>query len=384
VVTVMVPLGDLESSMLRALAGLVAAYGHDQARVAIDQNLVLPDVAREDLPALHRGLARLGLAEAGAGTALDVTSCPGADTCNLGITSSKGVSRAIRSSLAGAAAGGGLDLLRGVTIKVSGCPNACGQHHVAGIGLHGVVKKIGARPAPAYQLHLGGRGGAPEARIGRVSMKLAAKRVPGAVSALLDLYRRRRRDGESFDSFVVRVPVEELNAALAPFDNAGDGGEESFYDWDRTEPYTTAEMGPGECAGAGNDPVEGPLDDYEAELAQTSRFMRRGRWADAAANLNRAQYTLARALLKALGRQPESDYETVCELRARVIDRGHASESWNLLHRDIEDLLRARRPAPIAVRAACRRAHELLAESRATLARLAAQRASATGAEVPG
>src|SRR6185436_703982 len=150
VVTVSFPLGDLDASRFRALAALVTAHAADEARIAIHQDLILPNVPRVRLRALYDGLAASGLAEATAGTALNVTSCPGADTCGVGITSSKGLARAIRSELLPIVESDGLDLLRGVTIKMSGCPNSCGQHHVANIGFHGVAKRVNGHFIPAY------------------------------------------------------------------------------------------------------------------------------------------------------------------------------------------------------------------------------------------
>src|SRR5262245_27626073 len=115
VVTVSFALGDLEASRFRALAGLVTAHAADEARIAIGQDLVLPNVPRTRLRALYDGLVASGLAEASAGTAFNVTSCPGADTCGVGITSSKGLARAIRSELLPIVESGGFDLLRGIT-----------------------------------------------------------------------------------------------------------------------------------------------------------------------------------------------------------------------------------------------------------------------------
>jgi sulfite reductase (ferredoxin) len=391
VVTVMVPMGDLESHKLRALGDLVNRFGGDGgdgARIAINQNLVLPDVKREDLRALYDGLRGCGLAEIGAGTALDVTSCPGADTCNLGITSSKGMARAIRAELTSLTAGGAAELagLRDLTIKISGCPNSCGQHHIAAIGLHGVAKKIGDRQVPAYQLHLGGKVGNGEARIGRAAYKLAAREVPNAVTALLDLHRRLKAPGESFSDFIARVPQASIDAALepSPAQRDHDAPEELFVDWGQSAPYTTDDLGTGECAGAGTDLADGPFDNYEAELLQALLFMQRGQWADALANLNRSQYTLARVLLKEAGKSPESDYECVCELRARIIDRGHSSDLWNEQHEKIGLLLRTRTPDPRAVEAIHGGALLLLAESKKVLERLARLRAVQAPEEVPG
>jgi sulfite reductase (ferredoxin) len=383
IVTVVVPLGDLEAPRLRTLARLVAAYGSDHARVAPQQNLVLPEVLREDLPALHAELAATGLAEPTAGTALDVTACPGADTCALGITSSKGLARALREELSEVARREGLDVLRGVGIKVSGCPNACGRHHVAGIGLHGAAKKVNGRMVPAYQIHLGGREAGGGARIGDALEKVPARRAPGAVAALVRLVRSEAAPGEEFADAAARIPRERVRSALAPFlVSAGDGADLT-QDWGREEPFSLEELGTGECAGAGTDAGADPLDPYVVEVGQAGRFMERGLWADALANLNRSQYTLARVVLAALGKAPESDYETTCELRAHVIDRGLMGEAWDAFHARTADLLGTRRPDPAGVRDLHARCGDLAAEARAARAALARRRESAA-AEVPG
>jgi sulfite reductase (ferredoxin) len=383
VVTVMVPLGDLGSSTLRGLAALVKAYGADHARIAIDQNLVLPNVRRADLRSLHDGLRDIGLAGAGAGTALDVTSCPGADTCNLGITSSKGLTRAIRSRLLPMFDNGGMDTLGGVSIKISGCPNSCGQHHVAGIGLHGVARRNGSRQLPAYQLHLGGRIGRDGSRIGKATFKIPAKTAPDAIAALLERFRREREEGDSFPDFIDRIPRADLEVTLRPFLDEGALTEESFIDWGQTSAYSTDDIGVGECAGAGTDVSAAPFDEYEAETHQASLFMRRGQWIDALANLNRSQYTIARVLLNVLGKSPESDYEVECAVRGEIIDRGHASELWNEYHERIEGLLRTRRPNPASVERLHRMSGSLLEESRNTYVRLTRLKATRGPVEIP-
>lgn len=385
VVTVLFPLGDIAAQKLRALGRLVTAFGEDHACVGREQNLVLPSVKRSDLRELYRELAALGLAEAGVGTALDVTSCPGADTCQLGITSSKGLARAIRAELLPIAGNGGLDLLRGVTIKISGCPNSCGQHHIANIGFHGVVKKIHDRQVPAYQLHLGGQVGAGEARLGEATEKIPARNVPKVVAALLHFYGQERINGESFADFAGRLPQDRVKLLLKPFVEELPPDEELIVDWGQSSTFDTEDLGTGECAGAGMDVVVDPFDNYRAELAQTSLFMEHGQWTDALANLNRSQYTVARVLLEAIGKRPDSDYEVTCELRAQVIDRGHASEVWNELHDVIARTLRTKYPPLDAVRAIYGRSEELLDEFRRLLPILVRKKAaSASSAEISG
>ena len=194
------------------------------------------------------------------GTALDVTSCPGAETCRLGITTSKGLGRAIRTELLPLAANGSAGALEGVTIKVSGCPNACGQHHVANIGFHGVVKEIDGKQAPAYQLHLGGSTSADGAVIGRALVKLPARNVPGAVKALLGRWAAARRTpDEPFAEFASRLTDEELHTVLAPFADALPPVEKRHVDWGRTDVFTTDELGTGECAGGGEEAGADPF-----------------------------------------------------------------------------------------------------------------------------
>jgi sulfite reductase (ferredoxin) len=384
IVTVLLPLGDIEARRLRVLGRLVTLYSDDCARIAREQNLALPSVPRVYLRLLYEGLATAGLAEEGAGTALDVTSCPGADTCALGITSSKGLARAIRAELLPRSTNGGLEPLRGVTIKVSGCPNSCGQHHIANIGVHGVVRTIDGVAVPSYQLHLGGSIGSGEARIGRALDKIPARNVPRAIAALLDLFTTERTNGESFAEFAQRLDESRARELLRRFADERPEGEDLGVDWGQKEAFTTDEIGTGECAGAGQDAVVDPFDNVTAELRQTALFMDRDQWVDALANLNRGQYTLARVLLEALGRHPDSDYEVACELRARVIDRGYDGDDWNDLHRDIESLLRTRLPEAGSVRDLYARAQGLLLTSRQTRARLLSRQESGAAAEIPG
>ena len=397
IVTVTVPLGDLTSRALRALADLAARHAGDEIGIARDQNLVLPNVRRAALRPLYEELRRAGLDDGSAGTALDVTSCPGADTCALGITSSKGVAAAVRQALLPLAGNGAAEALQGVTIKVSGCPNSCGQHHIANIGLHGVARTINGRQVPAYQIHLGGSIGDGTARIGEALDKIPARRVPEAVATLLKWYAQERAEGEALPEFFSRQAKETVRAALLPFaavapigvdaapEEDFDGDEERLdLDWGAATPFTTDDLGTGECAGAGQDKAEDPFDNARAELLQARLFLERGQAVDALANLNRSQYSLARVLLEALGKKPDSDYETVCELRAKVIDRGLAGEQWNELHETIDDLLKSRRPAHNDVARLYARALEVLETSVPVHARLRRTAATArAGAEVP-
>ena len=213
-VTVSLVLGDISAGQMRALALLAKAYGDGMVRVTVDQNLVLRWVRSGQVPGLYRRLAAAGLARSGAGTITDVTSCPGAESCRLAVTQSRGLARLIEDNLQQQPA----RLLRDtadVRIKISGCPNGCGQHHVASIGFQGSIRKIGDRVVPQYFLMLGGGAGQDSASFGRLTAKIPARRVPEAVERLLRLYAEERTDGETAPAFFHRVEPARARQAVA-------------------------------------------------------------------------------------------------------------------------------------------------------------------------
>ncbi len=212
-VSVALVLGDLTGGQMRALAALSRAYADGTVRVTVDQNLVLRWVKSGQVPGLYRRLAAAGLAEPGAGTIADVTSCPGAESCKLAVTQSRGLARLIGDDLKQRPA-----LTRAaedVRIKISGCPNGCGQHHVAAIGFQGSIRKIGDRAVPQYFMMLGGGAGPEGASFGRLTAKIPARRIPDAVSRMLELYREERTPGESASAFFLRVDPARARAAVA-------------------------------------------------------------------------------------------------------------------------------------------------------------------------
>ena len=248
-VIVRLPLGAITATQLRALADLAPRYGEGAVRTSMDQNLFLRWVPTARLPALHAALAAVGLAQPGARTVSDVTTCPGAETCNLAVTTSRQAGAAITARLEGDASLAPLvEAGASTVIKISGCPNSCGQHHIADIGWHGAARKAGERTAPVYQLHLGGGFDEGGARFGRQIVKVPARRVADAVPRLLALYVSDRSDGETPTAFFARVPskrVHEVLDDLAVLDDATP--DETFLDLGQTEGFRIA-IGEGECA----------------------------------------------------------------------------------------------------------------------------------------
>ena len=246
IVTIRLVLGDITADRLRTVGEAARRFSASEVRASAGQNLVLRDVRTEDLGALYDTLAPHGLAEAEALGMRDVVTCPGGDTCNLGITSSRGLGRAV---------GRWLDENRlhdlpefaGATIKASGCPNSCGQHHLATVGFYGNSKHVGEDPVPHYMLMLGGGIDERGARMAEAVMRIPARRVPIALDRLVAQYRRERAGGEGFAQWVERADraaVKELLGDLALSDHPG---AEEIVDWDQDSVFT-GKTGEGECA----------------------------------------------------------------------------------------------------------------------------------------
>lgn len=230
-VVVRVPLGDLTGRQLRGLAELTARFSAEgELRTTHDQNVALRFVAAAQAPAVYEALVDLELAAPGAGTVQDVTSCPGASSCKLAVTASRGLAGLLADHLArnpDVAA-----KARALSIKVSGCPNGCGQHHVAGLGFQGGVRKIEGKAVPQYHLFLGGGVGPEGARFGRLAAKVPARRAPAAVHRLIDLYDVEKQPGETPDAFFSRLPLDRVQTLLADLTtmDARDARPEDFVD----------------------------------------------------------------------------------------------------------------------------------------------------------
>jgi len=238
--TVRLPLGDLSVAQFRALADIAEEFSAErEVRTTVEQNVLLRFVGRTHLVSLHAALADAGLARAGALTISDVVSCPGAYSCRLAVTQSRGMADALTTALA--------DRADSLPIKISGCPNGCGQHYVAGIGLQGSVRKVGARPVPQYHLYVGGSFGTEHASFGRLAAKVPARRVPEAVRRLADLAAREADPGESAAQFLARAAPERISALLADLEPLENPAPEDFVDLGEQKAFVV-QTSEGECA----------------------------------------------------------------------------------------------------------------------------------------
>jgi sulfite reductase beta subunit-like hemoprotein len=241
--------GDLTPDQFRGLGGIMREYTGGYARSTVQQNLVLRWVRDESLYDVWQRLEGLGLAEVGPRTVTDVVSCPGTDSCKLGITSSMGLNRAIKERVEEMEITD--PLAKKIHIKMSGCPNGCSQHHIANIGFYGASLKVGGRQMPAYIPHIGGNYEGGEVIFGhRLKSRLPAKRVPEAVERWIRLYEAERAEDEEFNPFVERIGPERFEAEVKDLTMPAEFSLETmqqFIDWNRASPYKV-ERGEGECA----------------------------------------------------------------------------------------------------------------------------------------
>jgi sulfite reductase beta subunit-like hemoprotein len=248
-VEVKVTRGDLTPELFRGLAQIMRDYTGGYARTTIHQNLVLRWVRNEALYDVWQRLVELDLGDAGADEVTDVLSCPGTDSCKMGITSSMGLNKAVQDRVESMAIED--PLTRRIHIKMSGCPNGCGQHHIGTIGFYGASMKVGGRQIPAYIAHVGGRYDEGEVKYGvRLKVRLPAKRVPDAVERWIRYYEAERQDGEHFNDFVDRTGAEGFEKVAKDLSLPVEFNVENlqhFIDWNRNDPYKV-ERGEGECA----------------------------------------------------------------------------------------------------------------------------------------
>jgi sulfite reductase (ferredoxin) len=322
VVTVNCPLGDLSADQTRALADLAEKYAGGNARLTVEQNIVLRWVPQNKLVELYGELKTLGLAAPGAGTIVDVTACPGTDTCKLGIASSRGLAGELRERLAVKSAT--LDAaVRGLRIKVSGCFNSCGQHHVADIGFYGNSRNVGNYTVPHFQVMLGGmwreNGGSYALAMGAVP----SKRIPELVTALTDRYVAERQGDESFQLWCKRVGKKALKGIVDPFAPVpAHKDDASFYtDWGDPREFTIGDLGTGECAGEVVTLSQFGLSQAEAEAFEAQLLLDGGQFKAADERAYQAMLTAAKTLVQVdFLDVPDSPDVIVSEFRTRLVE----------------------------------------------------------------
>jgi len=291
-------------------------------RTTVEQNIVLRWVSESDLVDLYRELSRIGLAEAGAGTIVDVTACPGTDTCKLGIASSRGLAGEIRTRLADKLFT--LDeAVKNLHIKISGCFNSCGQHHVADLGFYGTSRTISNRKVPHFQVVVGGKWEDNAGAYGLAIGTVPSKNIPEVIERMTARFVRDRKGNETFQKFVERIGKVEVrrmieNLMQVPSYEA----DRSFYsDWGDPREYSIGDMGTGECAGEVISVAQFDLADAERLVFEGQLQMDNGNYTQADALAYKAMLQAAISLIKTQYLDVRDDPATIVrEFRARFYE----------------------------------------------------------------
>jgi sulfite reductase (ferredoxin) len=322
VATIALPLGDITAWQTRHVADLARKFNGDNIRTTVEQNLVLRWVSEADLPALYRELKQVGLGAPGAGTITDITACPGTDTCKLGIASSRGLAREIRTRLEEKYFT--LDsAVAGLRIKMSGCFNSCGQHHIADIGFYGNSRTINNRKVPHFQVLLGGKWKDNAGSYGLAIGSVPSKRVPDVVERITERFVRERQGNESFQDFIARIGKAECRKMIEDLMVVPAYEQDpSFYsDWGDPREFTMGDMGTGECAGEVVSRLAFDLQAAEQMNFEAQLKLEAKDFAAADALAYKSMLQAARALVKEEWLDvPETPEVVVKEFKARFLD----------------------------------------------------------------
>lgn len=320
-VTITLPLGDITADQTRALADISRKYVKDTIRATVEQNIVLRWVTMTDLPALYRDLKAVGLGDPGAESTVDITACPGTDSCKLGVSSSRGLAAHLRDHFIET---GVPDEIKGLRIKISGCPNSCGQHHIANLGFFGSSRRLGGHIAPYYQVLLGGHMIENASSYGLATGKIHGKYIPAFIEELTGKYTAERHDEESFTDYVGRLGKAEIKSILSKYDKipAYEEAPEFYVDTGDTKEFQL-KTGVGECAGQLVELVSFKLEEADRLIYESGLNLEKGDYQDSAELAFNAMIRAADGLLTTEGLQYIDDATTVADFRARFFEPGN-------------------------------------------------------------
>jgi sulfite reductase beta subunit-like hemoprotein len=341
-VNVRIKLGDLTSDRARGLAEVARRFSAGEMRVTIEQNLYLPWVREEELADLYFALREVSLGDAGAGTVTDVTACPGADTCRLGIASARGLATAVSMAFDGPLAEY-RELARDLKVKVSGCPNGCAQHAAAGIGFQAAALARDGRTVPAHMLLVGGRVDLDGAKFGKLLGKYPAKNCVPAIGALLDLYRAEGGAGEDFSGFIARADDKRLKSLLAPWREIPSfEADPSFYEdyGHENERFAVRPSLVGECAGSTIAETVPQIETAREWLAQGEAYFYHHEYEHVGIAAYEAAAAAARVPLYKRLVDPFTSAEALWEFENIFVLSGETNGAWTNLAERFERLRR--------------------------------------------
>ena len=319
-VYIKVTIGDIKSDRARALVAAIRDLVADEIRVTQNQGLLLKYVRKEALPTLYKRLKALHLADAGFDSLADITTCPGTDTCNLGISNSMSLAATLEQVIFEEYP----DMIydKDVKIKISGCMNSCGQHGLAHIGFHGSSLKANGKVVPAVQVMMGG--GTVGNGVGRVSdrvIKVPSKRATMALRMILDNYAAMGESDELFNDYYDRQGKDYFYQLLKPLADLATLAPEEYVDWGHEETFQTA-IGVGECAGVIIDLVATLLLEVEEKLGWAKQSLSGQAWSDAIYHAYAVFINSAKALLLDKGVNCSTQHTIVKEFDAHFVDTG--------------------------------------------------------------
>jgi sulfite reductase (ferredoxin) len=320
--TVTLPLGDISADQLRALADIARRFVKDTLRTTVEQNFLFRWISEADLPEFYEAINAIGLGAADAATIVDVTACPGTDTCKLGIASSRGLARELRVKL-GEKSLQLEEAVKNLRIKVSGCFNSCGQHHIADIGFYGINRNVNGFQVPHFQVILGGKFRDNAGEYGVAIGAIPSKQIPQAVLVITEYFVRERQKGESFQDFVGRIGKKEIKSLLDPLTKIPPHDvDRSYYsDWGDPREFTLADMGVGECAGEVVSQAEFALAASERELFEAQLLLDGGRPEDAVKAAYASMVRAAQGLVKSQNPAiSENENQIIDEFTSRFYD----------------------------------------------------------------
>lgn len=319
-VAVKVSTGDVSTQIVRTLLDRLQGYVAEEIRITQNQGLLFKFVRPEYLPYVYSVLDSVGLARPGFDSLADVTTCPGTDTCNLGISNSTEMARVLENLIHTQHAH--LVYNRDIKIKISGCMNSCGQHSLAQIGFHGSSLKVGTSVIPAAQIMLGG--GSLGDGLGRVServIKIPSKRVPEALTVLLADYEKNAQNEEPFNAYYDGKTKAYFYALLKPLASLENLQADDYQDWGQQEAYIPA-IGVGECAGVIIDLVATLLFESEEKIEWAKESLQSNRPSDAIFHGYSVMVNAAKALLLQQGIQASTQAGIIEAFDRAFIDTG--------------------------------------------------------------
>jgi sulfite reductase (ferredoxin) len=333
--------GDITSDTARALADITEIFSASDIRISISQNLILRWVPADALPALYCALKEIDLVNLGPETFTDITACPGADTCRLGITSAKGLADTLTKGMKNGL-GEFKELSKDLKIKISGCPNACAQHVSANIGFQGASLAKEGRNVPAEQVFVGGGLYGDDTKLATSIIKVATRNAPKVVKKLLELYRDEKDGNEHFDSVMERLGRDRIKEEIKEFAQIPSFEEDpSFYqDWGHEEEKFELQKGiKGECAGATIEEKIPTFSDAEKRIQQAEALLKHGEYNTSIMEAYHSCAASAHVPLYTKLVDPFTSGQTMWEFENLLVRTGDADERWLDISEVLKDVV---------------------------------------------